>query len=149
MMESERIPPAILFRSFLLVVGTYVGVFALMVVWLSLIAWFFFPDTIGLLTKQLSEQEYVAQLKTAMPAALFWSATAINVPVCFLAGLFVGRFAQFAPLGHGVFAALLVCVSYLQAAVGLPPEMKWMPFVGLVGMVRKRYEGEYLPILKL
>lgn len=135
-MEPEpeyRIPPRVLFASLGLVLGTYLAVLLSQVLWTALIATLFFPETAKAWgEKQLQAADFVARIDLLLPTALFWLSTALTCLTCFGLGVLLARWSRFSPLGHTAFAAILVCVSYLQFAFDKPAELKWM---GLVAMI--------------
>jgi len=132
-METEyRIPPRVLLGSFTLVVGVYLGVLLSQVLWTAFAAWLFFPETARAWTeKKLEPAEFVSKIDLLMPPALYWIALALTCLTCFLLGLWLVRAARFAPMGHAAFAAVLVCVSYLQFTFDKPSELKWMALVAM------------------
>jgi|GEM_PF-2330011 hypothetical protein len=135
-MESEpeyRIPPRLLFASLGLILGIYLSVLLSQVLWTALIAWLFFPDTARAWgEKQLTPEEFAARIDLLLPPNLFWLATILTAATCFGCGILVARWSRFSPLGHTAFAAILVCVSYLQFAFDKPADLKWMALVGML-----------------
>jgi len=133
-MEPEyRIPPKVLLGSFTLVVGVYLGVLLSQILWTALAAWLFFPETARAWTeKKLEPAEFVEKIELLMPPALYWTALALTCLTCFLLGIWLVRSARFAPMGHASFAAVLVCVSYLQFTFEKPSDLKWMALVAML-----------------
>jgi hypothetical protein len=133
-MEQEyRIPPRLLLGSFGLVIGVYLAVLLSQVLWTAAVAWIFFPETARAWTeRKLEPAEFAAKLDLLMPPALFWIAFGLTCLNCFLFGIWIVRVAKFAPLGHTAFAAILVCVSYLQFTFDKPSELKWMALVAML-----------------
>lgn len=135
-LESEpeyRIPPRVLFASLGLILGVYLAVLLSQVLWTALFAWLFFPETVRALgEKQLQPEDFVAKADLLHPPVLFWLSTAMTAVTCFGMGVLVARWSRFSPLGHTAFAAILVCVSYLQFAFEKPAELKWMALVAML-----------------
>ena len=131
--EEYRLPPRVLLGSFTLVVGVYLGVLLSQILWTALVAWWFFPETARAWTeKKLEPAEFAAKIDLLMPPALYWAALALTCLTCFVLGIWLVRAARFAPLGHTAFAAVLVCVSYLQFTFDKPSELKWMALVAML-----------------
>jgi hypothetical protein len=133
--ESEpeyRIPPRVLLSSLGLILGVYLAVLLSQVLWTALIAWQFFPATVRAWgEKQLRPEDFVANIDLLLPPALFWLSTVLTAVTCFGWGILIASWSRFSPLGHTAFAAILVCVSYLQFAFEKPAELKWMALVGM------------------
>ncbi|MFN6206156.1 MAG: hypothetical protein ACK49R_06915 [Planctomycetota bacterium] len=135
-MEAEpefRIPPRLLFASLGLILGVYLAVLLSQVLWTALVAAQFFPETAQAWgEKQLKPEDFAARSELLMPPLLVWVSTALTAATCFGLGILIARWSRFSPLGHTAFAAILVCVTYLQFAFDKPAELKWMALVGML-----------------
>ena len=100
-------------------IGVYLGVLLSQIIWTAIIASVFFPETARAWTeKKIPAEEFAAKLDVLMPSTLYWVALGLTCLSCLLFGVWLARAAKFAPLGHAVFAAMLVAISYLQFKIG-------------------------------
>lgn len=135
--ESRLLPPAMLGKSFLLVVGCYV--FSFITMWGTFIAlaMVFFPT----IFKQLinSEPEVIRHAfendpDAIFPRPLYWGWLAANGMISLCIGWTIARLAPFGKFPHAVFLAVLMFVSCLQQVIAAPASSKWM-FVLMMGVL--------------
>ena len=122
--------PRVMFVSFLCVVAAFV------VCWLSwgvvalVLAALFFPESFELLTREtLAGSQTAGQMNQVMPAVLFGSTGGIHVIVCWAVGWGLIRLASPWRNQQVIFTAVLLFLTYLQAAVQASDGMRWMPMV--------------------
>ncbi len=128
MEEDYRLPPGIMFRSFLLVAGSYTLLFLFFAISLSTISMLFFPDTY----QALVEDKFRDEPTRYFVPGLFWSVLAINTLVSLGMGWLIVRGAQFARFPHAVFLSVLLFISYLQNVMATPDDGKWMYLIFMV-----------------
>lgn len=129
-MESGRIPPAVLFRSLMMVCGGYVAVWgAILVAVLAGSRWFF-PDSFAILTSpNLMPEEIRRRSAELLPVGLFWIAAVSGTATGCLAGWFFRWSSSARGWGPVLLLAVLLFASGLQMVVGAQPEVRWMTWL--------------------
>lgn len=126
-MESGRIPPGQLLRSFLLVAGSYVAVWASMLLALFLAGAVFFPSAFELLTApQVQPAELQRRATEVLPWGLFWIVAGCGTLVALATGAWIMWRAGGGGWGHSFFLAILLFASGLQMVVGAHADVRWM-----------------------
>lgn len=130
MMSNEptgRMPPAILFRSFLIVGGGYALSSIAFAGSIWLVSRLFFPEIHGL----FNDQERLVQVMANTPEdfytrPFFLALLFTNIVANAVVGFVVARFAPFAKLPHAVFVAIAVLIYFLQQSMTQEPSIQWM-----------------------
>ena len=130
-LRSHRVPPRVLFASYVMVGGAYVVVVTSILLSAIPISYFFFRDTFDLWgsAPEIVKAASIEDPTAVMPTGLFWVIWMIAGMVSYCAGWVVARFAAFAKLGHAVFLAVLLFVTYLQLAISAEPDLRWAPIL--------------------
>lgn len=125
--ESQRLPPGVLLRSFLIVGGGYCLSLLFFLASMIAIAAALFPGSYELLMNEEQRaslgEEAVLQILTP---GYFWVLWAANVLFNLGLGYAAARIAPFARFPHGLFIALVVLISFLQQSMVQPTDAKWM-----------------------
>ncbi len=124
-MDSHRIPPNLLFVSFLIVSGAYVLSMTLLLVNYYSVAAAFFPETAKHIQTKQSAEMLLADPELVFPSAMFWIVLAVQAISCFVIGWLVTRLAPLAKFNHAIFVAVILLVTFMQMAIGAPSEMQW------------------------
>ena len=130
MSEEDRQPrpPAVLFRSFLLIAGFYVLNILVMGAATVFLLAFFFPDSFEILNadKKAFKTIFETEPERVFPPVLLWILLGISAAVCFVLGYFVARLAPISKFPHSIFFSAILFVQYLQMAIGATDTMQRM-----------------------
>ena len=129
---EQRLPPGMLFRSFMLVGGAYMLCVTALFVSFFVLLVNGHQEILDLMNE--GDQDKVQAVFEADPEALiprtvFVRLILINTVITFGLGWAVGRVAKFAKFQHAFFFALIVFVTFLQQAVSAPQAARWMFFM--------------------
>ncbi len=153
--QQYRIPPKLLFRSFLIVGGSYIVFSIVYGTMLILLANWFFPETHDFLFVQNTDkplEELLASAPTlGLPINLFWAWLASTALICVPIGWLASKLPPFAKTHHALFVAIIVFVDRIQAAVKCSGDNQWMflvmilvfPIAILIGA--KMHGGQKIP----
>lgn len=132
-MEQEyRIPPRILLNSFGAILLAYIGVLASQIICFYLASLLFSDLDIFAAGKEVPLKSGLFKQLASPPPSFFWIALSLTGLCCVAIGALVVRTAKFSPLGHTVFAAVLIAVTYLQTSFSTPSDLKWVALVAMV-----------------
>ena len=131
-----RLPPRMLFFSFLLVGGGYVLSVVLLYLLGFGLALVLSPETMEAFANEpaIFQQQLENRAAEILPPKWYWPLLGLQSLACFGVGYAVTRLAPFAKLAHSVFLAMILCVSFLQSAVAAPAPIQWM-HIGLMAAV--------------
>lgn len=121
-MEQHQLPPGLLFRSFLVIAGTYLLSLVLMAVSFAMVATVFFPEVFD---QQVGDQ-FDADPARYLDGAPFWWLLAGNLVINFCLGWLLIKLAPFGQFPHCVFLSVLLFVGNLQQSMSVPDNGKWM-----------------------
>lgn len=123
--ETYRIPPGVLFKSFVIVGGAYVITAFNLLTLTGLLVINFFPETAELLSqKDITPEELFADPDTTLPTSLWLMLLVFHSMTCAFVGWLVSRISPFAKFNHAIFVAAIVFVSLLQTALKVPHELR-------------------------
>jgi len=128
--EEYRLPPRVLLNSFGSILLVYFGVLISQAVCFYLVS-LLFPD-LDIFTTPKNTQSGLFRQLASPPPSYFWTALSLTSLCCVAIGALVARTAKFSPLGHTVFAAVLVAVTYLQTSFSTPSHLKWVALAAMV-----------------
>lgn len=126
--EPNQFPPALLFKSFLLVAGAYM----INVVLLGAVAFgvltVMFPESLAVINSPPEEfnRVFSESPEKIYPPELLWVMLGVSIVVCFGLGYFVARMAPLAKFPHSIFFAAILFVQYLQLAIGASDSLQRM-----------------------
>lgn len=124
-MEQERIAPNLLFRSFMIVGGSYFASVVILAMLLGTISSLLFPETFEFLSNpNLTPEQLQNNADLALPTNLFLIVLAAHSLFCIGLGWMVTRFSPYAKFGHAIFVAVVLFVSFLQISVGNTGELQ-------------------------
>jgi len=141
-MDQERVPPSVLFHSFMIVAGSYMASLIFLFILFGVVSRFYFPETFELLSDpNLSKEQIQASADLLMPQSLFWILLVGQGLFSVFVGWFATRIAPYAKFNHAIFVAVVLFVSFLQMAVKNSGSLQWklllmmcvMPIAVLVG----------------
>lgn len=170
-MDQERVPPSVLFQSFMIVAGSYMASLVFLFILFGVVSRFYFPETFEFLSRRsvannlndiakdhpervvdpnLSQEQIQANAELIMPSNLFWILLVGQGLFSILVGWFATRIAPYAKFNHAIFVAVILFVSFLQMAVKNSGDLQWkllvmmcvMPIAVLVGA---RIQGGHNP----
>ncbi len=126
--EKQLFPPAVLFRSFLLVAGAYILNFIVLGAIGMLIVAKLFPDSFEIMNREPEQYQAIFEAKPEriFPRELLWILLGVNAAVCFVFGYLVARLAPIGKFSHAVFFAAILFVQYLQFAIGAGAALQTM-----------------------
>lgn len=126
--ENQLFPPAVLFRSFLLVAGAYILSFVVLGVVGMLIVATLFPDSFEILNREPEQYQQIFEREPAriFPREMLWMLLGVSAAVCFVFGYLVARLAPIAKFSHSVFFAAILFVHYLQSAINAGETLQTM-----------------------
>ena len=134
MEENYRLPPNLLFKSFLIVGGGYLFTMLSWIVTYAVLASMFFPKCVELLnTPDLSREQLFAEPDILMPTSLVLMVLAVHSITCLIVGFVISRISPFAKLNHVIFVAVAVFITFLQNTLGSPHEFLWK-FIAMMGV---------------
>ncbi|MEM7454551.1 MAG: hypothetical protein AAF456_09405 [Planctomycetota bacterium] len=127
--NQQRLPPGMLFRSFMLVGGGYMLCVAALFLTFFLLLVNGHQEIIELMNE--GDQDKVQAVFEADPQALiprtvFVRMLLINTVVTFGIGWVVGRLARFSKFQHVFFFSLLIFITFMQQAINSPQAARWM-----------------------
>lgn len=128
-MEREHIAPHLLFRSFLIVAGSYLFSIFFMALLTGLVAMFFFPATFEFVKSGPTIEQFQNNPDLALPNNLFLIMLAGHSLFCVGLGWLVTRFSPYAKIGHAIFLAVVMFVGFLQEAVAYSGELQRMKLI--------------------
>ena len=117
--EYDRPPPGILFRSFLLIGGSLMGLLVATMLTVFVVGKTSFPDAAAHWEQGTDHvrSQLENEPESILPTRLCWIAIGAQAVYSFLAGMLVCRFAPFASVAHSAFLAVVVAVFYLQMSM--------------------------------
>lgn len=128
-METERLPTNLLFRSFLIVAGSYVASVIFLFLTYFITTRVGFPETFEFMsTPNLSIEQMQTNAELVLPSALFWIVLCVHSMFCVGLGWVVTRVAPYAKFNHAIFVAVVIFVSCLQTAVKTSGDIQRMTF---------------------
>ena len=135
MQENESaLPPAVLFRSFLLISSAYI--LNIMVVGLVALALLivFFPESYEVIIgdQQKFETIFKANPEKVYPAEFLWAVLVVSCAVCFGFGYSIARLSPIAKFPHAIFFSAIQFIQYLHLAIGATDSLQRM-FVLFMG----------------
>ena len=136
MEENYRLPPNLLFKSFLIVGGGYLFTMLSWIVTYAVLASIFFPKCVEFLSNlppNSSNEDLFAEPDILMPMSLVLMVLAVHSITCMIVGFFISRISPFAKLNHVIFVAVAVYISFLQITLGSPHEFLWK-FIAMMGV---------------
>ena len=91
------------------------------------------PETIEAFASEpaIFQQQLENNAGEILPQKWYWPLLGLQSVACLGIGYAVTRLAPFAKFAHCVFLAMILCVSFLQSAVGAPAAIQWM-HIGLM-----------------
>ena len=118
--QDGSIPPLLMFRSFLTIASGLVLHNVALYGLLFAIGYAFFPQFAAFLELDSEQQQQLvaSDIHQVIPRAMYWSVLAATAVASVGIGIFIGWSAPFGRFVHSVFLAVIVGVSYLQAAMG-------------------------------
>jgi hypothetical protein len=128
--EEYRLPPRVLLNSLGAILLVYVGVLVSQAVCFYLVS-LLFPN-LDIFTSPKNAQNGLFRQLASPPPSFFWIALALTSLCCVAIGALVARSAKFSPLGHTVFGAVLIAITYLQTSFSTPSHLKWVALVAMV-----------------
>jgi len=128
--EEYRLPPRVLLNSLGASLLGYVGALVSQVVCFYLVS-LLFPN-LDIFTSPKSSQQGLFRQLASPPPSFFLIALALTSLCCVAIGALVARSAKFSPLGHTVFGAVLIAITYLQTSFSTPSHLKWVALVAMV-----------------
>lgn len=118
--QDNRLPPALLFRSFLLVAGAYMLNLVVLGIVAVAVLRFAFPESFEILNLEPEKFNSVFEENPdkVFPPEFLWLLLVISSLICFALGYLVARQAPIAKFPHAIFFAAILFVQYLQLAIG-------------------------------
>lgn len=114
--EELRLTPNVLFKSFLLIAGSYIGSLILLFV----VANVAFPDSMAIITGEPAEYQRIleAEPERIFPEQMFWVLLLAGAAIYFGFGALVARLAPLSSFSHVVLFSMILFAQYLQLAIG-------------------------------
>ena len=152
--EQTPFPPAVLFRSFLLVTGAYIVNIVMLLMALAIVAMTLFPESFEILNSEPEEYNkvFAAQPEKIFPKAMLWILLLVAGMICFGLGYWVARLAPIGKFSHAIFFAVILFIQYLQLAIGSGESLQTMlilfmavsPVAALIGanMFLRKFQAE-------
>ena len=126
-MEQQHLPPNLLFRSFLIVAGSYFASVVFLLLLMGIVSSVFFPETFEFLSQpDLTAEQLQNNANLALPTNLFMALLVGQSLFCVCLGWLVTRFSPYAKFSHAIFVAVVIFISFLQTAVKNSGDLQWM-----------------------
>ena len=133
MEDNYRLPPQLLFKSFLIVGGGYLFTMLSWIVTFAILVSLFFPKCAELLsTPNLSREQLFAEPEILLSTSLVLMVLAVHSITCALVGMVVSRISPFAKFNHVIFVAVVVFIAFLQNSLNAPHELR-LKFIAMMG----------------
>lgn len=130
MEDNYRLPPQLLFKSFLIVGGGYLFTMLSWIVTYVILVSLFFPKCAELLSTR--GEQLFAEPEILLPTSLVLMVLAVHSITCALVGMVVSRISPFAKFNHVIFVAVVVFIAFLQNSLNAPHELR-LKFIAMMG----------------
>lgn len=130
MEDNYRLPPQLLFKSFLIVGGGYLFTMLSWIVTYAILVSLFFPKCAELLSTR--GEQLFAEPEIFLPTSLVLMVLAVHSITCALVGMVVSRISPFAKFNHVIFVAVVVFIAFLQNSLNAPHELR-LKFIAMMG----------------
>ena len=130
MEDNYRLPPQLLFKSFLIVGGGYLFTMLSWIVTYVILVSLFFPKCAELLSTR--GEQLFAEPEIFLPTSLVLMVLAVHSITCALVGMVVSRISPFAKFNHVIFVAVVVFIAFLQNSLNAPHELR-LKFIAMMG----------------
>ena len=130
MEDNYRLPPQLLFKSFLIVGGGYLFTMLSWIVTFAILVSLFFPKCAELLSTR--GEQLFAEPEIFLPTSLVLMVLAVHSITCALVGMVVSRISPFAKFNHVIFVAVVVFITFLQNSLNAPHELR-LKFIAMMG----------------
>ena len=130
MEDNYRLPPQLLFKSFLIVGGGYLFTMLSWIVTYAILVSLFFPKCAELLSTR--GEQLFAEPEIFLPTSLVLMVLAVHSITCALVGMVVSRISPFAKFNHVIFVAVAVFITFLQNSLNAPHELR-LKFIAMLG----------------
>ena len=131
MPEQPAVEPVMMLRSFLTVGSGYMLHIMIFFGIALALGYGFFPEFAAYMDLP-AEQQKDLNIADAIPRAMFLILVVLHSIACLGIGWYVHRTAPFSPFPHAIFLTILLFLTYLQMAMGDPPEKKAMSIIYMI-----------------